>query len=125
MKKESDYKILVVDDEEEIRRNIIELLDEFGYQSLQASNGEEALSRITFHQPDLVLLDLSMPNVNGLTVLLDLYQKYPHIKVIVITGIYDEELAKEAYDLGAKLYLTKPIQLDTLINEQIPKVLNS
>lgn len=125
MKKESEYKILIVDDEREIRHNIIELLSEFGYQTFEASSGEEALSQIIFHKPDLVLLDLSMPHTNGLSVLLEIHQKYPQIKVIIITGIYDEELAKEAHDLGAKLYLTKPIQLEKLINEQIPKILNS
>jgi len=101
-------KILVVDDEREILDMLTDHLEDEGYVVSQAVDGEQALEGVRSEPPDLVLLDITMPGVNGLEVLRRLRRDHPKIPVVMITGIEDEALARSTLKMGAFDYLQKP-----------------
>jgi DNA-binding response OmpR family regulator len=101
-------KILVVDDEREILDLLTDHLEDEGYAVSQAVDGEQALEGARREPPDLVLLDITIPGVNGLEVLRRLRRDHPRIPVIMITGIEDEALARSTLKMGAFDYVQKP-----------------
>ncbi|RJQ42454.1 MAG: response regulator [Gaiellales bacterium] len=104
--------ILVVDDEPVIARMVSEFLRQRGYQTKTVVSGEEALAMIERDPPDLVLLDIYMPGMNGVDVLRKLNAAKCRIGVIMLTASQDEPLLKTALDLGAFDVLRKPIDLE-------------
>ncbi|PLX39720.1 MAG: sigma-54-dependent Fis family transcriptional regulator [Deltaproteobacteria bacterium] len=105
-------KILVVDDDKGIRKTLEMHLSQEGYAVQIASNGNEALRKFT--DADIMLLDLRMPEVDGMEVLAKVKEKRPSMPVIIITAYDDMETAIEAIRLGAVDLLGKPLQLDQL-----------
>ncbi|MBI5308875.1 MAG: sigma-54-dependent Fis family transcriptional regulator [Planctomycetes bacterium] len=106
--------ILVVDDEETLRITIKEFLDEQGYEVVVAGTCEQALERIHEFLPDLILLDLRMPDMNGLELLEKIKSKDAHALIIVMTGFGSVDSAVEAMKIGAYNYLEKPFKIDHL-----------
>ncbi len=106
--------ILVIDDEEQIRRAVKSLLTARGYQVLLAINGEEGLNLAADHNPELVILDLTMPGMSGLEVCRELRAWYrgPILILSVRGGDADKVTA---FDLGADDYLTKPFSTAELL----------
>ena len=109
-------KILVVDDEEVVRRSYLRSLAGPHCKVAAASNGEEALHAMERDAFDVVLLDLRMPGMDGITVLRKIKEKWPECEAVVITGYPSIESAKEAVRLGAHNYLVKPVGPDDVIN---------
>ena len=103
-----NQKILIVDDESNIRDILKDRLEATGYQVIQASDGKEGLALTESEEPDLILLDLKMPKMDGIEVLERLRKKFPEIIVIVLTGHGTIGLAVEAMKLGAFDFITKP-----------------
>jgi DNA-binding NtrC family response regulator len=116
-------KILLVDDEPAMLRYIRTLLEVDDYKVETASTGEEALQRIDKGMdPDLVLLDVLMPGIDGLETLEQLRQKRPGVKVVMLSCVNDTKKVVQAMRLGAHDYLTKPFQkaeLDAVIDQCI------
>ena len=112
-------KILIVDDEANVREVLAVFLEGLGFEVAQVSNGTMVLPGVREHHPDLVLCDLVMPGINGLQALRQLRQEFPEQKVIMMSGMQEEEAAKEAKALGAIDYIAKPVSLDRLENEYI------
>ncbi len=110
----STYHVLVVDDDPGVRDLCMRALRLFGYQVTGAENGRVALNRLTEKPFDLVLTDLQMPEMGGISLLQRLRQIYSDIDVIVFTAYGTFETAQEALRLGAADYLTKPVGLDDL-----------
>src|SRR5436305_8183241 len=114
-------KILLVDDEPGMLRYIRTLLEVDDYKVETASTGEEALERVQKGlQPDLVLLDLLMPGIDGLETLEQLRQLRPGVKVVMLSCVSDTRKVVQAIRLGAHDYLTKPFQkaeLDAVIDQ--------
>lgn len=108
--------ILVVDDEEVVRRSYVRTLSGENCSVAAVWNGNEALQAMGQHPFDVVLLDLCMPGMGGMTVLKTIKEKWPESEVIVITGYPAVESAKEAVTLGAYDYLAKPVDPDDVIN---------
>ncbi|MFH1996575.1 MAG: response regulator [Candidatus Omnitrophota bacterium] len=106
--------ILIVDDEVEIRRLLSTFLEKKGYEVTPVGSGEEALSGIKTKKPDLVLLDVRMPGMDGLMVLRNIKGIDESIKVIMLTAIQDKDIAQEAFREGARDYLVKPFDLHKL-----------
>lgn len=106
--------ILIVDDEPEIGAMVGEFLGRRGYRTTIAYSGEEALAKVKQEPPDLVLLDIYMPGINGVEVLRQLQQSHPSVGVIMLTASQDEPLLKTALDLGAFDVLLKPVNLDQI-----------
>src|ERR1700677_4455743 len=114
-------KILLVDDEPTMLRYIRTLLEVDDYKVETACTGEEALARIDKGlEPDLVLLDVLMPGIDGLETLEQLRQKRPGAKVVMLSCVSDTKKVVQAMRLGAHDYLTKPFQkaeLDTVVSQ--------
>lgn len=109
-------RILVVDDEEVVRYSYARTLSGQHCEVQAAENGQEALQLLGHRNFDLVLLDLRMPGLDGLTVLKAIKHQWPDSEVIVITGFPSVESAKQAVPLGAYDYLAKPAGPEDLIN---------
>ncbi|GAA4360056.1 LytTR family DNA-binding domain-containing protein [Kangiella marina] len=107
-------KTIIVDDEQPARQRIHRLLKTYSELTVvaEASNGEEALSLIQQHHPDLVFLDISMPVMNGVELARILSDDFPQLKIIFTTA-YDQ-YALEAFDVNATDYLLKPIRKERL-----------
>ena len=108
-------RILVVDDEKQIRRILAVLLTEHDYEVAEASSGEEALKLQPEFQPALVLLDLSMPGMDGLETLKQLMQNPSRPEVVMMTAFGTISSAVEAMRLGAFDYLSKPFDNEALL----------
>ena len=102
--------ILVVDDEAQIRELVSELLEAKGYRALTACDGVDALHRMEEETFDLFIIDMSMPNMDGMTLLKEIKKIQPLAVVIVLTGFSSIEGAVNAVQAGAYQYLAKPIQ---------------
>lgn len=100
-------KILVVEDEKSIAQFIAAVLDGQGYETIQARTGQEGLSMITSHCPDLVILDLGLPDMDGLDILRQL-RSWSSLPVVVVSARSHERDKVTALDQGADDYLTKP-----------------
>ncbi|MEH2114635.1 sigma-54-dependent transcriptional regulator [Nostoc sp.] len=111
-------KILVIDDEKALRQAIAQILHSEGHEVLEAADGEQGLKLLQNPEThlDLVFLDLKMPKTQGMTVLKQLEQKRFELPVIVMTAYGTSRTAIEAMQLGAYDYLTKPFDLDELVN---------
>lgn len=100
--------ILVIDDEPMLRDLYPVLLENYGYTSETAANGEEAWTNLAQKNYDAVLLDYMMPGINGLTVLQHIQQQYPSLPVVMVTGHTGEQIAAQALMAGARACLYKP-----------------
>lgn len=110
-------KILLVDDEKEFVHALSERLQTRSMQPAIAYNGEEALSMMEADQPDVMVLDLKMPGIDGLEVLRVVKQKHPDTEVLILTGHGSDAEELLAAQLGAFAYLRKPVDIDVLTNE--------
>lgn len=108
-------KILVVDDEEVVRLSHLRLLARDDCKVEAVWNGHDALREMEKACFDLVLLDLRMPGMDGMSVLRMIKERWPESEVVVITGYPSVETAKEAIRLGAYDYLAKPVNPDEII----------
>ena len=100
-------KILVIEDEKSISHFISAILNTNGYEALQARSGSEALSMISSHCPDLIILDLGLPDMDGMDILRQL-REWSSLPVVVVSARTHERDKVTALDLGADDYLTKP-----------------
>ena len=115
-------RVLIVDDELTVRETTRLLLEGANYRASTAVGGAEALARMADELPDVVLLDLQMPVMNGATVLKRIREMYGNIPVIIVTGYPDSELLAQALEYGSLLVLAKPISRQHLL-ESIQMVL--
>ena len=106
--------ILIVDDEKVIRRSLEEALIMEGYDIFTASSGKEAMSIVKNHMPDLMLIDLRLPDGDGLSFMTEATRIAKDLGVIVITGYGNVETAVQAMKLGAFDYLNKPLNLEEM-----------
>jgi len=108
--------ILVVDDERLVRWSLQQKLEQWGYNVSLAENGTSALNRIPLDNPDLITLDVKMPDMTGVDVLLELRRRNIQIPVVVITafGVVDD--AVRSLKLGAYDFIEKPINFEKLEN---------
>jgi CheY-like chemotaxis protein len=111
--------VLVVDDEDQIRQLIRETLEQAGYQVHEARDGKEGLERYRTHPTDLVIMDILMPDQDGLESIMTLRREFPDSRVIAITGGSDMigilNFLDVAKMLGARRTLQKPFDMKTLL----------
>lgn len=108
-------KILVVDDDLDFCFNLSAVLKENGFEVMTAANGREALLKIRDVCPDLVLLDLRLPDIDGMKVLQKMKESNPDLDIIIITAYMDVKDAIRAMKLGAYDYITKPFDNEELL----------
>lgn len=115
-------QILVVDDEMAIREVLIEFLSEHGYAATGAENGREALQMVGTVRPQIILLDIAMPGMNGIETLKKLRREFPSAAVIMISGHADNDMALQALDLGAYDFIQKPLDFRYLERTLLAKI---
>lgn len=111
-------QILIVDDDRHHLAMLSSLLQEIGCRTLEASDGKQGLKVATQHQPDIIVLDLAMPNMDGFELMVHL-QENPQtssIPIIVSSASVFEENRQRSFEAGATAFLTKPLQIDELLN---------
>jgi DNA-binding NtrC family response regulator len=109
------FKVLLVDDEEEFIRSLAERLSLRELGSDTVYDGEQALSFVNRQEPDVMVLDLKMPGIDGMEVLRQVKKTYPDIQVIILTGHGTKQHEDEARRLGAFDYMEKPVNIDVLV----------
>ena len=103
--------ILIVDDQTGIRLLLNEVFKKEGFLTLMAANGREALKKAKETQPDVVLLDMKMPGMDGIEILKNLKKLRQEIQVIMMTAYGELDLIEESIDNGAASYFTKPFDV--------------
>ncbi|EGL82891.1 response regulator receiver protein [Caldalkalibacillus thermarum TA2.A1] len=107
-------KILIVDDQYGIRMLLSEVFQSEGYLTFEAANGQQALEITRKERPNLVLLDMKIPGMNGLDILKHLKEYDSTIQVIMMTAYGELDMIKEAMQLGALTHFAKPFDIDEL-----------
>jgi len=110
------FKVLLVDDEEEFIQSLAERLSMRELGSDTAYSGEQALSFVSRQEPDVMVLDLKMPGIDGMEVLRQVKKAYPTIQVIILTGHGTKQHEDEARRLGAFDYMEKPVDIEMLVS---------
>src|SRR5487761_1093569 len=109
--------ILVIDDEAEIREGLQALLASEGYAITEAETGEAGLARLGDQPFDLLLLDVSLPDRNGIELLREIHRRDPQLSIILITAYGSIDMARAAFKNGAQDYITKPWSNDELLSQ--------
>jgi two-component system KDP operon response regulator KdpE len=109
-----DVTVLLIEDEPEIRRFLRTTLPEQGYRIIEATSGQEGLIEASARNPDLVLLDLGLPDMEGVEIIRAL-RKWTAVPILVLTAREQEHTKVEALDLGADDYVTKPFSMNELL----------
>jgi len=107
-------KVLVVDDQFGIRVLLQEVLTQEGYNVFLAPNGQTALEIVRTEEPDLILLDMKIPGMDGLEILHNIRKMEFQTKVIMMTAYGELDLIQEAMEMGALSHFTKPFDIDEL-----------
>jgi two-component system, response regulator, stage 0 sporulation protein F len=120
-------KILIVDDQFGIRILLNEVFQKEGYQTFQAANGIQALDILKKHDPDLVLLDMKIPGMDGIEILKRMKVIDPDIRVIIMTAYGELDMIQEAKNLGAITHFAKPFDIDDIraaVKKHMPQKTN-
>lgn len=117
-------KLLIIDDEKEVCIFLQDFFEEKDFEVSAAHSGLQAIQQIPLLKPDLILLDVRMPGMDGLQVLEEIKQLKINSKIIMMTGAKEPETIEKAMRLGAHYYLTKPFSLQ-LLSQQIDQFLSS
>lgn len=111
---EQKQTILIVEDDKEVLKLLIRVLSYKGYTTMKAERGSQAMDMLSETRPDLVVLDLKLPDCNGIQMLKQLKSMDNTIQVIILTGYSSKEAARTAMEIGAFDFLTKPVELHEL-----------
>lgn len=107
--------IMVVDDAAFMRMRFARMLGDQGYAVIEAVDGVEAVDRYRLERPDAVLMDLTMPNKDGLTALSEIYAFDSRARVIMLTALGQESIVVEAIRAGARDFLVKPVEPERVV----------
>ena len=116
-------KILIVDDAEFLRVRLNKILDTEGYEVFQAENGVKAVATYKEKHPDVVLMDVTMPEMDGLTALKEIVSFDSQAKVVMLTALGQESVVLEAVKSGARDFIVKPFEHDRVM-KAISKLLS-
>ena len=108
-------KIMIVDDDPNVRELVSVLLQNHGFETCEAIDGHDAMQKITNDNPDLVIIDIMMPNMDGFELCRNLRRYYENMPVLMLTAKGELASKVKAFGLGADDYLTKPFEGDELI----------
>jgi DNA-binding NtrC family response regulator len=115
-------KLLIVDDESGIIEEVKSFFEEEGYEVHTADTGKDGVDLVAAIKPDILIVDMKLPDMSGLNVLKAAKVASPHTKIIVNTGYVDQNIIDEAERLGRDAFLQKPFNLERL-QEEIDKLL--
>jgi DNA-binding response OmpR family regulator len=103
------HRILIADDDEELRHMLAEYLEDEGYPVEQAADGRQALAKIADYMPDLIILDVRMPEIDGLEVVRSVHAR-SNVPIIILSGLTDDIDRVAGLSAGSDEYMTKPVQ---------------
>lgn len=106
--------IMIVDDQKGVRRLLEELFKREGWEVYAASDGVEAIAQLEQFLPDILLIDMKMPNMNGLEASQAILKKHRHLPIIMMTAYGEMEVVKQALDAGVRRCITKPFDIIAL-----------
>ena len=109
-----DVTVLLIEDEPEIRRFLRTTLPPYGYRLYESISGTEGLAQASARNPDIILLDLGLPDMNG-TAVIEKIRAWSAMPIIVLSAREQEQVKVEAFDLGADDYVTKPFGVEELL----------
>ena len=109
-------KVLVVDDAQFLRVRLTRMLTEHGYDILEAENGDRAIAQYEANAPDAVLLDITMPEKDGLEVLREIRDKHPDARVVMLTALGQQSIVLEAIKAGARDFIVKPFEQERVLS---------
>ncbi|MFA0732736.1 MAG: hypothetical protein BKPUNTRY_002298 [Candidatus Fervidibacter sp.] len=107
-------KVLIADDAAFIRMKLRKALEELGFEVIEAANGAEAVQQFNAHRPDLVLMDITMPEMDGLAALKAIVAQDASAQVIMVSALGQESVVMQALQAGAKDFVVKPFQPDQI-----------
>jgi DNA-binding NtrC family response regulator len=107
-------RVLIIDDEYLIRYSLQRLIEQEGYEAFTAASGQEGLRFFEEQRPDIIILDIRLPDTNGFALLKTIKESSPSAIVIMATGCPDVQGSDEAIKMGALDYLEKPIDIEHL-----------
>jgi len=110
---------MIIDDDQNVIEVLSVLLEGLGFQVVNCHDGSSVLPLVRAERPDLVFTDLVMPGISGLHVIKQIKAEFPDQKIILMSGVQEEEAMEEAMAIGAYAYLSKPISLEKLEKECI------
>ena len=105
------HSILIVDDQKGVRRLLEEVFKKDGWEVSTAVDGTEAVTLAIQHEPDIILMDMKMPNMNGLEASQKIIEKNPRLSIIMMTAYGEMEVVRAALDSGVKKCVTKPFDI--------------
>lgn len=108
-------KIMLVDDAAFMRMRCAKLLTENGYEVGEAENGQEAINKYQNYKPDLVLMDITMPVMDGITATREIKQMDPGAKIVMVSALGQQTMVIEAIKAGAKDFVVKPFEPDKIL----------
>jgi DNA-binding NtrC family response regulator len=114
---QNNLTILIADDEIEFASTLVARLRLRNFKASMTNSGKATLAAIDENQPDVLVLDLKMPDLDGLEVLASLQEKYPALAVIILTGHGSFEAGRRGMELGAYDYVMKPVDLNLLMEK--------
>lgn len=112
-----DSKVLIIDDEVEFASTLCQRLRLRGIETTEAHSGADGGGKIAEFKPDIIILDLKMPDMNGLDMLGEIKERYPQVEVIMLTGHGSTASGISAMEKGAFDYIMKPVDLGELLNK--------
>jgi two-component system chemotaxis response regulator CheY len=107
-------KVLIADDAAFIRMKLRKVLEELGLEVIEAANGAEAVQQFNAHRPDLVLMDITMPEMDGLAALKAIMAQDASAQVVMVSALGQESVVMQALQAGAKDFVVKPFQPDQI-----------
>lgn len=107
-------KVLIADDAAFIRMKLRKVLEELGLEVIEAANGAEAVQQFRVHRPDLVLMDITMPEMDGLAALKAIVAQDASAQVVMVSALGQESVVMQALQEGAKDFVVKPFQSDQI-----------
>ena len=111
----SEFRVLLVDDEEEFLETLVKRLKKRRLEVFSANSGKEALNILSGTSVDVVVLDVKMPDMDGIETLREIKKMAPSVEVLMLTGHANVEVAIQGMELGAFDYLMKPMDIDELL----------
>jgi len=104
-------KVMLVDDQTEVRAMLAEVLTHLGYQAVEASDSYEALKLLSIQRPDIALIDVNLPGIDGLQLQECFKKEATPVPVILMSGSMDTEMMEKGMEAGALAFLTKPFDV--------------
>lgn len=119
----SRVKVLVVDDDPQVANILKTVIESKGYKTIACTSAKEGLSILRTSDIKLALIDIYMPEMNGLELLEKIQKVTPSTQVIMITGVGDMEIARKCMETGAKDFITKPFDMDYLETSVLAQII--